>query len=92
MYPHYYPFFLNIDFNTAPPILRSNPCLVVGMPVFLDIFCFTAVTPIALLSEKLSPGIFIITYFYAVLLIKKAASAKRINPISICHQIKDFSL
>lgn len=49
-----------MDFRMAPPILRSNPCLVVGMPVFLEIFCFTALTPTALLSEKDKPGIFTI--------------------------------
>lgn len=41
------------------PTFLSKPCLVVGMPVFRLIFCFTAVIPTALFSEKLNPGIFI---------------------------------
>lgn len=92
MYLHTYRFLPNTDFSIALPILRSNPCLVVGMPVFLAIFCFTALTPTALLSEKDKPGIFIVQYFDAVYLTKKVAIAKRINPTNICHQIKDFSL
>lgn len=51
--------FPNNPFRIILPTLRSKPCLVVGMPVLRAIFCLTAVTPIARLSEKLSPGIFI---------------------------------
>jgi hypothetical protein len=47
-------------FNTAPPTLRSNPWRVMGTPVARAIFCFTFVTPTARLSEKVTPGIFII--------------------------------
>ena len=43
----------------APPILRSTPARVVGMPVALDILRFAAVMPTARLSEKLRPGIFV---------------------------------
>lgn len=43
----------------APPILRSAPERVVGMPVALAILRFASVTPSARLSEKLRPGIFV---------------------------------
>lgn len=53
-------FFLPVTaLITADPILRSRPCLVNGMPVVLAIFCLTFVMPTALLSEKESPGIFV---------------------------------
>ena len=53
-------FFLPvIAFITAAPILRSRPCFVIGIPVALALFCLTFVTPTALLSEKESPGIFV---------------------------------
>lgn len=54
-------FFLfpKIEFSTNLPIFLSSPCLVVGNPVFLLIFCFAAVIPTALFHEKLNPRIFI---------------------------------
>ena len=54
-------FFLfpKIEFSTNLPIFLSSPCLVVGNPVFLLIFCFAAVIPTALFQEKLNPRIFI---------------------------------
>ncbi len=66
--PHYtnllltYYFFLEpkIASITNRPTFLSKPCLVIGIPVFLLIFCLAAVMPSALLSEKLNPGIFII--------------------------------
>lgn len=42
-----------------PAYFFSSPCLVVGNPVFLLIFCFAAVIPTALFQEKLNPRIFI---------------------------------
>ena len=56
-----YYFFLEpkIESSTILPTFLSNPCLVVGIPVFLLIFCLAAVIPIALLREKLNPRIFI---------------------------------
>lgn len=54
-------FFLfpKIEFSTILPIFLSSPCLVVGNPVFLLIFCLAAVIPTALFQEKLNPRIFI---------------------------------
>ena len=47
--------------NKHPPIaapnLRCRPLRVVGMPVLRAIFRFAAVTPVARLHEKESPGI-----------------------------------
>lgn len=51
--------FPKIEFSTNLPIFLSSPCLVVGNPVFLLIFCFAAVIPTALFQEKLNPRIFI---------------------------------
>ena len=59
-------FFLPvIALITAPPILRSRPSFVIGIPVALAIFCLTFVIPTALLSEKESPGIFVITISFS---------------------------
>ncbi len=44
----------------APPILRSRPLRVVGMPVALAKSRFNLVTPMARFQEKLTPGIFIV--------------------------------
>ena len=54
-------FFLfpKIEFRTNLPTFRSKPCLVVGIPVFLLIFCLAAVIPTARFQEKLNPRIFI---------------------------------
>ena len=41
----------------APPILRSKPCLVVGIPTARATLVFKPEMPTARLSEKLSPGI-----------------------------------
>ena len=43
----------------VPPILRSNPCLVVGMPVFLATLVLKPLMPIARFNENDNPGIFI---------------------------------
>ena len=51
-------FLPNIAFIIAPPILRSTPAFVVGIPVALVNSRFTFVTPSALFQKKLSPGIF----------------------------------
>ena len=52
-------FFLPImAFIIDLPIFRSSPPLVVGIPVFFAIFCFTFETPTALFHEKLNPGMF----------------------------------
>ena len=59
-------FFLPvIAFITAAPILRSRPSLVIGIPVVLAIFCLTFVIPTALLIEKESPGLFVITISFS---------------------------
>ena len=50
----------------APPILRSRPCLVVGIPVARATFVFKPEMPTARLSEKLSPGIFAIIVLFSV--------------------------
>ena len=54
-------YFLN-KFVRAPrnslPTLRSTPCLVIGIPVVRDIFCFTFVMPTARFQENVTPGIF----------------------------------
>ena len=44
----------------APPIFRSMPDLVVGIPVVRAILCFNLVIPNALFREKLTPGIFVL--------------------------------
>ena len=41
----------------ALPILRSRPCLVVGIPTARATLVFKPEIPTARLSEKLSPGI-----------------------------------
>ena len=41
----------------APPVFLSIPCLVIGIPVVLLIFCFACVIPSALFQENVSPGI-----------------------------------
>lgn len=51
-------FFLPVTaLMIADPIFRSNPCFVIGMPVFLAMLCLTCVMPSALLSENDTPGI-----------------------------------
>ena len=50
----------------APPILRSRPCLVVGIPTVRATFVFKPEIPTARLSEKLSPGIFAIIVLVSV--------------------------
>ena len=57
-----YYFFLEpkIESSTILPTFLSNPCFVViGIPVFVLIFCLGAVIPITFLKEKLNPRIFI---------------------------------
>ena|GEM_PF-1995504 len=44
-------------FKMAAPILRSNPCLLMEIPVSRDIFCFAWVMPRARFHENESPGI-----------------------------------
>lgn len=62
--PLFFYFFLEpkIAFIMVLPTFRSNPCLVIGIPVFRLIFCLTAVIPTALFKEKLNPGIFIVIH------------------------------
>jgi hypothetical protein len=38
------------------PILRCLPERVIGTPVFLEIFCFSLVKPIARFHENVNPG------------------------------------
>ena len=62
---YYLDFFLpNTPFSIAPPILRSKPCLVVGIPTLRAILPFKALIPTARLSENDNPGIFITTLSY----------------------------
>ena len=49
--------FPNNFFSIMLPTLRSNPCLVMGMPVVREIFCFNCVMPNARFHEKVRPGI-----------------------------------
>ncbi len=46
----------------APPILRSSPLRVVGMPVALEISRFNLEMPNARRQEKLSPRIFMVLF------------------------------
>lgn len=54
------------------PIFRSNPDFDIGIPVFLLIFCFVWVKPIARFQENDSPGIkllsIFITFVYSLIL------------------------
>ena len=50
-------FLPNIILSRVPPILRSNPPRVVGMPVLRATFCFNPVMPTARFQEKDKPGI-----------------------------------
>jgi len=49
-------FLPKIKDKTKRPIFRSNPPLVVGIPVFLAIFCLIADTPKARLRENDMPN------------------------------------
>ena len=51
---HLIPFVRNL--MMVFPILRSNPVLVMGMPVVRLMLCFTFVIPNARFHEKLRPG------------------------------------
>lgn len=42
----------------ALPILRSRPCLVMGMPVARAIFYLACMMPMARFQENVRPGIF----------------------------------
>ena len=53
---------------TIPPNLRCLPLLVRGIPVFLDIFCFTLVTPVRRFQEK-PPLLGIISSYHCILVI-----------------------
>jgi hypothetical protein len=48
-------FFPNKAFITDPPIFRSSPLLVAGIPVCSANCCFAAVIPRNLLSENEDP-------------------------------------
>lgn len=51
----------------AAPNFLSTPCLLIGIPIYLDIFCFNAVSPLALLHEKERPGnIFIVISYRGI--------------------------
>ncbi len=54
--PHFISFLALL--RMALPILRSRPCLVIGMPVARAIFCLAPVMPIARFQENERPGIF----------------------------------
>lgn len=56
---YFFDNFLNSILNTVCPILRSIPCLEVGMPILRARRCFVCVIPNALFHEKLTPDIFI---------------------------------
>ena len=50
----------------ALPILRSRPCLVVGIPTARATLVFKPEIPTARLSEKLNPGIFAMIVLFVV--------------------------
>ena len=54
-------FLPNIAFIIAPPILRSTPAFVVGIPVAIVSSRFTFVTPSALPPKKTQPWNFWLT-------------------------------
>ena len=50
-------YFLPIkNFINIEPIFLLSPFLVVGIPVYLAIFCFADEIPSALFQEKLNPN------------------------------------
>lgn len=49
-------FLPPIAFNIEPPILRSKPCLVVGIPVALATFPLAALMPTARFNENENPN------------------------------------
>lgn len=53
----------------ALPILRSNPALVVGMPVFRAMSRFICVTPKARFHENESPGMPVFVFLLAIRII-----------------------
>ncbi len=48
--------YLKNIFKMLEPIFRSNPLLVVGIPVFLANFCFAWVMPNNLFNENENPN------------------------------------
>ena len=55
-------YFPKINLMRVAPILRSIPCLVVGIPVLRAMLCFTPVIPKNRLSENEKPliGLFLL--------------------------------
>ena len=49
--------FPKIAFNNSFPILRSNPPLVVGIPVFRANDCFAPLSPMARFQENENPNL-----------------------------------
>ena len=61
----YFRFLLPVRTErTLCPILRSRPCLVVGMPVLRAIFVFKPLIPTARFSENDNPFMFVILIFF----------------------------
>ena len=58
-------YFINLfaPLSIALPILRSRPCLDIGMPVARAIFCLACVIPNARFQENERPGIFMAISF-----------------------------
>ena len=83
-------FFLfpKIEFSTNLPIFLSSPCLVVGNPVFLLIFCFAAVIPTALFQEKLNPRI---SYALQYHVTHKSYSSPKQHIKYVPAQIEDYA-
>ena len=75
----------------APPILRSNPCLVVGIPTARATLVFKPEIPTARLSEKLSPGIFAINILIYLFNIQKYLLALIIPKIGQVLQFIDIA-
>ena len=58
LFTHLIFFFFVIPFIIAPPILRYNPCFVVGTPTLCAIFVFRPLIPTARFNENGNPLIF----------------------------------
>ena len=75
----------------APPILRSKPCLVVGIPTARATLVFKPEIPTARLSEKLSPGILAINILIYLFNIQKYLLALIIPKIGQVLQFIDIA-
>ena len=66
---HRFYFFLPVTALTIlPPIFRSKPCFVSGIPVLREMDCLTLVMPSARFRENVTPGIFMPNILYILYL------------------------